>query len=90
MDVANPNWKISFPGIVGTLKLVCEGKFKLNPSRGDMAFGESPNKSSMSWKSIPETEIGDGALSGSIVGEKFGVVRVLDVVDELLEDEDGL
>lgn len=40
---------------------------------------------------MPEIEMGDGTFSsGSDVGEKTGVVRVLDAVDELLEDEDGL
>lgn len=55
-----------------------------------MTFGESPNKSSMFWKSMPEMEMGDGTFSGSDVGEKTGVVSVLDAVDELLEGDDDL
>lgn len=55
-----------------------------------MAFGESLNQSFIFWKSTPEMEMGDGAFSGSDVGESTGVVRGLDAVEELLEDEDGL
>jgi hypothetical protein len=39
---------------------------------------------------MPEMEMGDGAFSGSDVGENTGVVRALDAVDEMLEDEDVL
>lgn len=55
-----------------------------------MAFEELPNKPSMFWKSIPEMEIGDDAFSGSDAGEKMGVVRVLDALEEVLDDDDVL
>jgi hypothetical protein len=41
----------------------------------------------MFWKSIPEMEMGDGAFSGSDIEDSTGVVRVLDAVEEMLEDE---